>query len=798
MKKRRPVVLVLTWALCSALAPAAAGRDRPEQLDDLRLRDVMWQALPEPVRQVFVGPDGRTWYQLRRPRGMTALQERQIITKQFRRPDPLIVGARIVLFEPGGRVWFRDGRDAIIGFDGRTWLERRPPKDHYFAGAAPNHGRGRTRACNAFAKGRAFFVDSHGVHGYDGKAWSYQAFYQGRGRFESYPTLLPEPDGEGVIAVIRGRQSAVWRWRDDAWKQIDIPSGAREHSLIAAAPRAGKVWLFLRAGAVLWPYGPDDAVKAARTTLKETLAATMSVGPYRATSPTLLYYSPGGTLFIGAKDVSRGGRNLGPGVVIEDARGAARFLAGELAAKGWGGRHPERSGPVGVGTAHGLWLPGRYGQPGPRLLDLRKLAFVDKLPDRRFQWLHAARPDGTLFVGRGEPGGAVMVYRPGAPDDRRLLKVRHVLLRGKGEGAFGVSGDGSVWAETAEHGIARFDGAAWRPVDPLKGQRDLSLVLPGAGGRAVLAFSGGAALITPDGVHRARHVHELIEQHPKAVAAAFSGAGAHCRKAAIGRNGGLAADPDGNIWHFDGSWLSVFAGGRWLSLRKELRRARLGEMSIDYICPVGDGREVYIADFRLDQGRAFCARVKDGRLVFTPAQRPAARQELFLNVREPNGALWIGSYKLGRSGQFYYSGGARAYRVTGGGKAQEVKGYGWARLCDRSGNVWLGSGDSLRVWRAGKITRPPRVPRMTTGSRMFSDRPGSVFVWTPYGLHHLVALDPNRPADFTHRGQYTPQGLDEHVWRAACSRLGYIVAYTDQRDERGRPRRRLHLIDLPK
>ena len=111
MNKRRSVILVLTWALCAALAPAAAGRDRPEQLGDLRLRDVMWQALPEPVRQVFVGPDGRTWYQLRRPRGMTALQERQIIARQFRRPDPLIVGARIVLFEPGGRVWFRDSSE---------------------------------------------------------------------------------------------------------------------------------------------------------------------------------------------------------------------------------------------------------------------------------------------------------------------------------------------------------------------------------------------------------------------------------------------------------------------------------------------------------------------------------------------------------------------------------------------------------------------------------------------------------------------------------------------------------------
>jgi len=432
------------------------------------------------------------------------------------------------------------------------------------------------------------------------------------------------------------------------------------------------------------------------------------------------------------------------------------------------------------------------------MLDLRRLEFTHKLPDRRFEWLHAARPDGTLFVGRGEPGHAVMVYRPGAPDDRRLLKVRHVLLRGKGEGAFGVSGDGSVWAETAEHGIARFDGAAWRPVDPLKGQRDLSLVLPGAEGYTALAFSGGAALITPDGVRQGRHLRELIEQHPKDVAAGFSGAGAHCRKAAIGRNGGIAVDRDGNVWYLDRSWLSVFVGGHWRALRKELPRGRLGEMSVDYLCPVGDGRQVYIADFRLDQGRAVCAQVKDGRLVFTPAQRPRARHELFLNVREPNGALWIASYKVGRSGRFVYSGGPRAYRFTDAGKAQEVKGHGWARLCDHSGNVWLGSGDSLRVWRAGKVTQPPRVPRMTTSSRMFSDRPGSVFVWTAHGLHHLAALDPDRPAEFTHRGQYTPEGLDEHVWRAACSRLGYIVAYTDGRDERGVPHRRLHLIALPR
>ena len=68
---------------------------------------VRWQALPDAVKSVVVGPDGRTWYQVTGKSGERSDAEiRTALENEYRQAAPQISGASIALLEPGGRAWF--------------------------------------------------------------------------------------------------------------------------------------------------------------------------------------------------------------------------------------------------------------------------------------------------------------------------------------------------------------------------------------------------------------------------------------------------------------------------------------------------------------------------------------------------------------------------------------------------------------------------------------------------------------------------------------------------------------------
>src|SRR5204862_6395638 len=131
-------------------------------------------------------PDDRVWLQVEETRPPPALGVVQkVIEREWSKPMPQIVGARVVLFEsaaPGQsttrpangaaeRVWFiMLGNATILAYDGRSWLVQQHP--NVLTGEVPNHGRPDRGAPCCLAAGCAFFPDATGVLVFDGSHWS--------------------------------------------------------------------------------------------------------------------------------------------------------------------------------------------------------------------------------------------------------------------------------------------------------------------------------------------------------------------------------------------------------------------------------------------------------------------------------------------------------------------------------------------------------------------------------------------------------------------------------------------------
>src|SRR3954449_1926217 len=111
--------------LSAAVARGQMGQMGPFPNDgehiNITIKPERWQALPERVFAVFVGPDQRVWYQLNLPqrRQWTIDWMKRTIEREFNQPSPQIIGARPYLFEKNGRVWFLSLGPCLLGYDGK-------------------------------------------------------------------------------------------------------------------------------------------------------------------------------------------------------------------------------------------------------------------------------------------------------------------------------------------------------------------------------------------------------------------------------------------------------------------------------------------------------------------------------------------------------------------------------------------------------------------------------------------------------------------------------------------------------
>src|SRR5207237_7329727 len=96
-------------------------------------------------------------------------------------------------------------------------------------------------------------------------------------------------------------------------------------------------------------------------------------------------------------------------------------------------------------------------------------------------------------------------------------------------------------------------------------------------------------------------------------------------------------------------------------------------------------------------------------------------------------------------------------------------------------NVWLAAMDKghplshFWVWREGQVVQELTIPNADAMQTIFSDRPGSVFVCTGLGLHHLVAEDDGMGKPFQLQQTYTFPSVSSTLFSCPYSDLAGLV-----------------------
>jgi hypothetical protein len=700
MPTRTPLArLALLLAL---LAPPAQAADAPPRLN-AALHDTRWQPLPTGIGRVFVGPDDRIWCELdsmARPRDLA--QVRRQIEREFAQPNPQIAGATPLLFEPTGRAWFYvPALKAIVAYDGKTWIEHRRLSDSAPTGGVPNHGQSRTGSCNLAVAGTVFFPDLLGVEQFDGRTWSYQAFYTQRPDYTDRPLIEPEPDGKGVVAILQSAPPQMWRWRDGKWARAADPVGL--DSLYHFAPAARGCWTLSRAEFRFQPYDAGDvavlrplvrkldhadpsvrdAAATTLTTMGPSVLPTLekvladdaadfperatrlqsamiairarvrpdwaAFGDYRVRGVHAVRPLPDRTTCLAADDIlAPDGQKIGPGLILRppDAAAPPRVLRGANLVQLFD--YP-LAGPIAVGRpdAPRLWLPRARATDAPAtLIDLRTGATLATFTEPGFSHPLAARAaDAALFVATGESRDATKaLFTPAAPDDRDVLPAHVTRILG----TMNVTGsDGRLYATLPNQGLARYDGKTWTPLVDFDDFGQLVAAVAGAGPAGALLARGSnkSALILGDKVTTGDDFRALITAADRAaLVAAFPNPtrGSYPRPASLN----LFADAAGNLWLLDDGRLGVLAGDRWLDADVPLRAAGFASGKAPFAAAVGDGSKVYVTEFSPGiQGAAALGEVrgtgKDAALVFLPEDCATAMRFTDPTVRDADGRLWL-------------------------------------------------------------------------------------------------------------------------------------------------------------
>lgn len=220
------VTLAMPFFLFAAAVSGATGEVRT--FSPVTFEDRRWQILSDDVLRAYVGPDDRVWLvRGRHWRERRSTQDFQrLVETQFGEEQPQIQWGMPVLFEKGGRVWFRafESMSTILGYDGTEWIERTADSDHFFLGQCSRNGRHAGAQCNLEVGDSLLFPDTHGVHVYNGRQWTYRRFAPaGRANRPSRLRLRAQPGGTGVIVGVQvDADSVLWCWRGGQWRRVEI------------------------------------------------------------------------------------------------------------------------------------------------------------------------------------------------------------------------------------------------------------------------------------------------------------------------------------------------------------------------------------------------------------------------------------------------------------------------------------------------------------------------------------------------------------------------------------------------
>jgi len=216
-----------------ALSQTARGQE-PRRLP-LEPAAGRWQLLPEYVRAVYRGPDGRIWYQLSGDRlGRSDSQLKSLLEAEYRQTAPQIAGASLALLESNGRAWFYNNDATVLwGYDGQRWIERRAFVGSRFIGRCPTAGELEDNLVNRDAGGKAFFRDLQGVHVFDGQIWSYRGIAPHVPSQNGQVRYAVSPSGKYAVAlppkIVNQRPNIaflnleLWTLKEGQWQEAESP-----------------------------------------------------------------------------------------------------------------------------------------------------------------------------------------------------------------------------------------------------------------------------------------------------------------------------------------------------------------------------------------------------------------------------------------------------------------------------------------------------------------------------------------------------------------------------------------------
>lgn len=782
---RRLLLGLAVLILCGPVTLRAA-----DELSEIKLNDYAWQALPAGVSYPRVGPDERTWYQDSRaypPFDLGQLQEH--LAGQFEKPAPAVQEARVILFEPTGRVWFQALRlRTLLGYDGKEWITKTLEADDRFVSSGPTRGSLINANVSCFAGGAAWFKGSRGVYRFDGKKWDRQ----------SIPIATPQDSmllcvhPEGKTAAAHPRNTGdLWIFHDGAWNKQQGVLGTDVHPIEHMALESPQSLLYV---------GKDRQLGRLRIEKDGTVAREPSsgrLGSAEVSGVHALCYDQEGTLYVAAEAISEADSAPAAGVLIHEPGGKTRILKGKALLAAFNARDHSSPMPILTPDKKQLWLPHTVGAGRAHLFDLERNRIVAELPADGFHKLEAVDKAGRVFVSGGFAGfhKLSMVFTSGGKEYPTLKAEAKELQFGSPRA---ISDDGSIWAVEKTGHVVCWDDGDWKRIRPEPFTGVLGMTA-GDGGMLLLHADGTTMLCEKSSILAEGAFIELLEQEQERIKKHFGRSMPAtptsmtemlpAYQVAAGSNG---------IWCLSGGSLRLFANDRWYDATDALIAAGSRGGGAGFVALVGDDK-VYVSDLKLrhDGGKSFFGDLMDSKLKFTEAPHALRGQAKFFALPAGRDSVWITATEGRATGSSDTTSGQRAIRINKEGIAEDHKDIGQPALVDRSclwlTSVWGKPPDLVHRWRDGKLLQELHIPSFT-GGLLCSDDDGSVYALTAIGLQRLVA-DQAEKDQYRLGEQYAIEGLSCRTTSEGYSRQGYIVVATHS--QIGLPAHWLHLIKLP-
>jgi hypothetical protein len=539
-----------------------------------------------------------------------------------------------------------------------------------------------------------------------------------------------------------------------------------------------------------------------------------------------LFSDPLGNVFVWASGISDTITPTGTGTYVLRPGGKYHLVPGSIRF-GF-----SISSPVPVASADGktLWLPSNVNNAGIVRLDLAaENAAQERLPNPDFWFIHAVLPDGTLFLSPRFPASpaaanasqatdVLVAFKPGAPEERKVI---HAVASPAGDALPALAGDGSLWAAQPGQGISRFSGAEWSTPIALQA----GMIFGGRNGEALISPQPVASPSSPSvgtfallGKEASlSSLQEMVQTHSAALADAFAGAEPTLFRKSASRwtpgaaweyagDGGfsIAVDDQKRIWMTQARQLRVFGKGGWINVEWPAENGTGPSL----VMPVADGSAMYLWSARTGGARS-STQPADSKAFIAAMEGNAVRFNLapwtgLAPFRDADGNLWIMRPRAGNVGRSVIPPTvARPLVVERVGAKGVIDAFdisGMPLLRDLSGYVWIAApNDELELWKDGKIAGKIKVPYASLEARLFSDKPGSVWIWTLEGLQHWTAAEGT--AAYERKGLYAVESEDGNLFRlnseAGVSPKGFLFAVLYDPSDLRRTRRRIYTVALP-